>query len=192
MSIFEIIFWGAIVTEIVIRAPIDRERRKEKKTEQRVTTQEKTMLGLLSLGLFLPLIYSATSWLDFANYTLSTWANWAGVVLIFFALLIFWRAHVDLKTNWSPSLEIREKHELITLGIYRYIRHPMYASGWLWAIAQALLIPNWLAGFMGLPIFAIFYFLRVRAEEKMMVDTFGEQYSEYMKKTGGIFPKFGV
>ncbi|HCB02542.1 MAG TPA: isoprenylcysteine carboxylmethyltransferase family protein, partial [Anaerolineae bacterium] len=106
------------------------------------------------------------------------------------ALFIFWRAHVDLGLNWSPSLEIREKHELITKGIYKLIRHPMYASQWLWVIAQPLLLQNWVAGFLNLLIFIPFYFLRVQAEEKMMLDSFGEEYKNYMQKTGGVIPKF--
>jgi protein-S-isoprenylcysteine O-methyltransferase Ste14 len=91
--------------------------------------------------------------------------------------------------NWSPSLEIREKHELITRGIYGVIRHPMYASQWLWVIAQALLLQNWLAGIVNLIIFIPFYFMRVKAEETLMFDSFGEQYREYMKKTGAVLPK---
>ena len=191
MNIFEISYWSALVVEMVIRAPINKERKKEKMTEQRVSSQEKNLLILLLTGMFIvPLIYSASNWLDFANYSLPTWAGWLGVVFIILALIVFWRAHADLKTNWSPSLEIREKHELITHGIYGYIRHPMYASQWLWVIAQPLLLQNWLAGWLDLFVFILFYVLRVRAEEKMMIDTFGDQYRDYMKKVGGVFPKF--
>ena len=190
MNIFEIGYWSALVVEMVIRAPINKERKKEKMTEQRVSSQEKNLLILLLTGMFIvPLIYSASNWLDFANYSLPTWAGWLGVVLIILALIVFWRAHADLKTNWSPSLEIREKHELITHGIYGYIRHPMYASQWLWVIAQPLLLQNWLAGWLDLFVFILFYVLRVRADEKMMIDTFGDQYQDYMKKVGGVFPK---
>lgn len=191
MNIFEISYWSALVVEMVVRAPINKERQKEKMTEQRVSSQEKNLLILLLTGMFIvPLIYSASNWLDFANYSLPTWAGWLGVVLITLALIVFWRAHADLKTNWSPSLEIREKHELITHGIYGYIRHPMYASQWLWVIAQPLLLQNWLAGWLDLFVFILFYVLRVRAEEKLMIDTFGDQYRDYMKKVGGVFPKF--
>ncbi|MCX6047580.1 MAG: isoprenylcysteine carboxylmethyltransferase family protein, partial [Chloroflexi bacterium] len=97
--------------------------------------------------------------------------------------------HMDLKSNWSPTLEIRQDHTLVTTGIYRYIRHPMYASQWLWVIAQILLLQNWLAGPLNLLIFIPFYFLRVPAEEKMMLDTFGDQYRAYMQKVGGVLPK---
>lgn len=192
MSIFEIIFWFAIIVEMTIRAPINKKRKQEKMSEQNVSTQEKVILFLLLIGMFiLPLIYSASSWLDFANYSLPTWAGWLGVALIAGALFVFWRAHADLGLNWSPSLEIREKHELITKGIYGVIRHPMYASQWLWVIAQPLLLQNWIAGLVNLLIFISFYLLRVQAEEKMMTDKFGDQYREYMKRTGGVLPKMG-
>ena len=190
MSIFEIVYWAAIIAEMAIRAPISQKQRKESKSESRAGRQEKILLGLLFLSMFfLPLIYSATNWLDFANYSLPNWAGWLGVILILLALLVFWRSHADLGLNWSPTLEIRTEHKLITNGIFGYIRHPMYASQWIWVIAQPLLIQNWLAGFLDLFVFIAFYFLRVRAEEKMMLDTFGDEYREYMNKTGAVFPK---
>ncbi len=190
MKLFGIAFWGTIVAQMVIRAPLNKKRRLEKMSERQVTGKEKSILGLLFLGGFLlPLLYSTTSWLDFANYTLPVWAGWIGVVLIAAALYVFWRAHADLGLNWSPTLEIHEKHELITRGIYGVIRHPMYASQWVLAIAQPLLLQNWLVGFANLIIFIPFYFLRVQAEEKMMQDSFGDEYRNYMKKTGAVFPK---
>jgi protein-S-isoprenylcysteine O-methyltransferase Ste14 len=190
MSMFEVVYWVALVVEMAIRTPINKQRRKEAMSERRVTLQEKILLFLLLLGMFiLPLIYSTSTWLDFANYSLPSWAGWVGVAVMIGAILVFWRAHADLGLNWSPSLEIREKHELITRGIYGVIRHPMYASQWLWVIAQALLLQNWLAGIVNLIIFIPFYFMRVKAEETLMFDSFGEQYREYMKKTGAVLPK---
>ena len=183
MSIFKIIYWAAIVIEMAIRAPISKKQRKEAKSERRVGTQETVLLILLFLAMFfLPLFYSTTNWLDFANYSLPSWAGWIGVILILLALLVFWRAHADLGLNWSPSLEIRSEHKLITNGIYGSIRHPMYASQWIWVIVQPLLLQNWIAGVLNFFAFILFYTLRVRAEEKMMLDTFGDEYREYMTK----------
>jgi protein-S-isoprenylcysteine O-methyltransferase Ste14 len=190
MDIFTAIYFLALVIEMIIRAPLNKRRKQEKMSERRITNQEMLILSLLLLGGFImPLIYAATNWLDFANYTLPAWASWLGVVLLAVALFIFWRAHADLGLNWSPSLEIREKHELITRGIYGIIRHPMYASQWILAFAQPLLLHNWIAGFLNLIAFIPFYFIRVKAEEQMMLDSFGTQYQEYMKKTGGVLPK---
>src|SRR5512139_2323942 len=173
MDIFTVIYFVGIVAEIIIRAPINQKRKQGKINEQRVTSQERTLLGLLFLAMFfVPIIYATTNWLDFANYTLPAWAGWLGVLLLLGAILVFWRAHADLGVYWSPSLEIREKHELVTRGIYSIIRHPMYASQWLWVIAQPLLLQNWISGFLNLLVFIRFYFLRVEAEEQMMMETF--------------------
>jgi protein-S-isoprenylcysteine O-methyltransferase Ste14 len=190
MDIFTAIYFAALVIEMIIRAPLNRKRKQEKMSEQRVTGQEIFILVLLLLGGFImPILYAATNWLDFANYTLPAWAGWLGALILAAGLFIFWRAHADLGLNWSPSLEIREKHELITRGIYGMIRHPMYASQWLVAIAQPLLLHNWIAGLLNLLVFIPFYFLRVKAEEQMMLDSFGTQYREYMERTGGVLPK---
>jgi len=190
VDIFAWIYFIAIVVEMAIRAPISSKQRKEPKSNRRITTQENVLLGLLFLAmLFIPIAYVATSWLDFADYTLPVWASWLGVVILAGALLVFWRAHADLGLNWSPSLEIREKHELITRGIYGVIRHPMYASQWLWVIAQPLLLQNWVAGWLNLLVFILFYLLRVKAEEQLMLEQFGEQYRSYMQKVGAVFPK---
>ena len=192
MDLFTAIYFATLIIEMIIRAPLNRKRKQEAMSERRVTNQEVFILILLFLGGFVtPLIYALTNWLDFANYTLPAWAGWLGVLILAVGLFIFGRAHADLGLNWSPSLEIREKHELITRGIYGVIRHPMYASQWLVAIAQPLLLQNWIAGFLNLIAFIPFYFLRVKAEEQMMLDSFGTQYQEYMNKTGGVVPKIG-
>ncbi len=47
------------------------------------------------------------------------------------ALWLFWRSHADLGRNWSQAFELRKGHELITHGVYRVVRHPMYAAIWL-------------------------------------------------------------
>ena len=190
MDIFTTLYFVALVIEMVIRAPINKKRQQEKMSKRLVTTQEVTLLFLLLSGtVIIPIIYAATSWLDSANYTLPVWAGWLGVVIAAAALFVFWRAHADLGLNWSPTLEIREKHELITRGIYGVIRHPMYASQWLLVIAQPLLLQNWIAGFLNLFVFIPFYLLRVKAEEQLMIDQFGEQYRAYMKNVGAVLPK---
>jgi protein-S-isoprenylcysteine O-methyltransferase Ste14 len=190
MTVFKIIYWAGIVMQIVIRTPFAKAVRSKPKAAQHVSSTEKFLLGLMTVvGIVIPLIYSVTPWLGFADYHLPTWMGWLGGVVLVGGLFVFARGHIDLKTNWSPTLEIRQDHTLVTNGIYRYVRHPMYASQMLFNFAQILLLQNWLAGPPAFAFFILFYLLRVQAEEKMMLDTFGSQYSEYMKKVGGLFPK---
>lgn len=188
---FKIIYWLGIVGQIIIRAPYQKRRKAELKAkESHYSPQERNILLLLLLGNFvLPLVYSVTNWLSFANYALPEWAGWLGVAVLALALFVFARGHADLKKNWSPTLEIYEGHDLVTGGIYGVIRHPMYASQWLFNIAQALLLQNWIAGLAGLVVFVPFYWLRVHEEEKLMLDAFGEKYRKYMQTTGRVLPK---
>src|SRR5207249_3255776 len=87
-------------------------------------------------------------------------------------------------TNWSITLEVHEEHRLITHGVYRRIRHPMYLALALYSIGQALVIPNWVAGPSNLIAFAILFALRVRAEERMMIEGFGAEYSAFSACAG--------
>jgi len=84
---------------------------------------------------------------------------------------------------------LKDDHKLITNGIYSRIRHPMYTAFWLMALAQALLLPNWIAGLAGIAGFGTLYLLRVRHEEALMLAGFGEQYQTYMDRTGRLLPK---
>ncbi len=137
----------------------------------------------------IPVVYALTSWLDFADYHLPTWFGLFGAGLLAVALWLYWRSHAVLGRNWSPSLEIREGHSLVTRGVYRYVRHPIYAADWLWGIAQALLLQNWIAGLSCLASSLPIYLYRVAREEQMMVDHFGEEYREYITRTGRIIPR---
>ena len=150
------------------------------------------ILIALTVALFWGAAHALTPWLDWADYRLSPRARGLvgglGAAILACAVWLFWRAHVDLGRNWSPSLQLREGHALVTRGVYRWVRHPMYASQWLWGVGQALLLQNWVAGWVGLALFAPLYFLRVPREERMMLDRFGEEFCAYMDRTGRVVP----
>lgn len=104
-------------------------------------------------------------------------------------LWLFWRSHADLGDSWSDTLALHEDHALVTEGVYRHLRHPMYSASWLLMVAQALLLSNWIAGFGGIVTFGALYVLRVSKEERMMQERFGEQYQRYRATTGRVIPK---
>ena len=77
----------------------------------------------------------------------------------------------------------------MTNGVYSRLRHPMYSAFWLWALAQVLLLPNWIAGPAGLVGFGTLFFGRVWREERLMMETFGEEYRNYMARTDRVIPR---
>jgi len=73
-------------------------------------------------------------------------------------------------------------------GVYRLIRHPMYSSFFLLALAQFLLFPNWLAGASGFLGVGVLYAFRIRQEERMMRESFGSDYLSYVARTKRLIP----
>jgi protein-S-isoprenylcysteine O-methyltransferase Ste14 len=125
----------------------------------------------------------------FADYPFQPALAWLGLAVFAGSLWLFYRVHRELGRNWSDSLEVRDKHTLVTHGLYAYVRHPMYSAFFLWALAQALLLPNWFAGLAGFAGFGTLFFFRVGEEERLMLETFGEDYRNYMERTARIIPR---
>ncbi|MEM1321135.1 MAG: protein-S-isoprenylcysteine O-methyltransferase [Bacteroidota bacterium] len=188
--VLKIIFLVFFIATGFIRSPYEKRQKQNTIVNDQRTGLEKTLLAGAFLGMaVLPLLYILSPWLNFANYQLPTWAAVIGILLIPPTLWLFYRSHKDLGLNWSPSLEVRSEHNLVTNGVYKNIRHPMYTSIWLWIILQPLLLQNYIAGLSGLVFFGILYFLRVDREENMMIQQFGEEYRDYMGRTGRLLPK---
>lgn len=120
-----------------------------------------TAVGMM----LLPLVALFTPWIDFALYEPTSAAFVLGTVAMALGVHVFDRAHADPGAYWSPRLEVRDGHELITTGIYGRVGNPMYAAILLICIGQALLLENWLAGVAGLIAFTVLYALRVTREE---------------------------
>jgi len=179
---------GASVVMVVIRAPHGRRSRKVKVARSCKSRREIILLTLAWIGFFVPLVWVASPAFSFAEYPLRLGPLIAGVACFVVGLWLFHRSHADLGTYWSVTLEVRENHRLVTQGIYRRVRHPMYAALFLYAIGQALALPNWFAGPSYLLSFGILFALRVRAEEKMMLETFGDEYAAYMASTKCLVP----
>jgi protein-S-isoprenylcysteine O-methyltransferase Ste14 len=184
------IFFVGWIAYLTIRGVYARRSNRHEKVHRRVDGLEKVLLVLvIGTSTLLPLLYLCTPLLAFADYRLPTFAPWCGAMVMLLALWLFWRSHADLGDNWSVTLELRKDHQLVTQGVYRRIRHPMYTAIFLHSIAQGLMLSNWLAGWSALATFTLMYFLRTPREERMMCDLFGDEYRDYMARTGRLVPR---
>jgi protein-S-isoprenylcysteine O-methyltransferase Ste14 len=178
----------AAIVMVVIRAPHGQRSRSVPVVRSRKGPLEIILLTIAWIAFFLPLIWIATPAFDFADYPLDPIMLITGTLCLILGLWLFYRSHADLGKNWSITLEVREKHELITHGLYRWIRHPMYLALLIYSLGQALVLPNWLAGpSYGFAIVLIFAF-RLGPEQRMMLEEFGEDYKTYMAKTKRLIP----
>lgn len=126
-----------------------------------------------------PLVFILTPWLDSVDEPLPAALSWVGTAALACVPLLLWRAHADLGRGeaFAPR------------GVYRYVRHPAYTGLWLLGIAQALLLPNWVAGLAGLAGLMPLYLNRVPREEEILLARFGDEYRAYMHRTGAVFPR---
>jgi protein-S-isoprenylcysteine O-methyltransferase Ste14 len=152
--------------------------------------QEKLLFRLFALGYLVLLLYIVTPWVDFAHIPLSSWLRWAGGVATCAGIGLFAWSHQALGKNWTAVLALSEKQELVTNGPYRYVRHPMYTAFFVIGFGFLFLSANWFISIFYLGTLTMMYAARVSAEEKMMLDRFGDSYHEYMKKTGRLLPHF--
>ncbi len=171
-----------------------RPERHSRKTPVRYSGRDAREIALLAGSLtglgILPCIYLATHFPRFADYPFVPVQGYLGIAVDLGVLWLFHRTHRDLGRNWSVSLDLRERHTLVTNGVYAWVRHPMYAGFWLMAVAQVLMLPNWVAGPAGLVGFGALFFGRVGREEAMMTAGFGDEYRSYMRRTARVIPWF--
>jgi len=166
--------------------------RRSRKTPVRYSARgirEFALLGASLTGLgIMPAVYLAFHFPRLADYPVVPALSYLGIAADLACLWLFHRTHRDLGHNWSVSLDLRERHTLVTTGVYGLVRHPMYAGFWLMALAQVLLLPNWVAGPAGLVGFGILFFGRIGREEAMMMTAFGDEYRDYMRRTARVVP----
>lgn len=184
-----IIWFAGLVGWYIIRQPFERRAKKITVNRSLFDRRETALLVIALCGLFIiPAAYVLTGVPAALDRPFIPAVAWLGVVTLAAALWLFRRSHADLGRNWSISLEIRERHALVTTGVYRRIRHPMYSSFFLLGIAQGLLLPNWFAGMAGLAGAGVLFAFRVRREEQLMLRQFGEEYHAYMMTSKRLVP----
>lgn len=185
----EVIWFAGLVGWYIIRHPFERNARKVATIKSFLGPREWGLLALAFAGFWIvPGVYALTGFPRLLNRPVVPSIAYLGVAVLCSALALFYRSHLDLGRNWSISLEIRSEHRLVKTGVYRLIRHPMYSSFFLLALAQILLLPNWLAGASGLVGVGLLYKFRIRQEERMMLERFGADYRDYMASTKPLIP----
>lgn len=179
----------ASIAMVVIRAPHGQRSRTVPVAKSRKGKLEFALLTFAWVTFFLTLIWIATPVFAFAEYPLHPVPLIAGTLCLILGLWLFYRSHADLGTNWSITLEVREKHTLVTHGVYRLVRHPMYLALFIYSAGQALVVPIWLVGpAYGVAMILIFV-ARLRTEERMMLEEFGTDYQAYKATTKRLIPR---
>lgn len=159
-----------------------------KKRDEGIVSKIAGVLGMI--GFISVLVYVIDpAWLAWAGLSLPAWLRWAGVGIAVFGFALLQWAQVILSNSWSDTPRMMKEQTLITSGPYHSIRHPIYTAFILILGSTLFISSNWLIGLCWLGMTTLEVISRIGFEESLMVEYFGEQYREYMKRTGRLFPK---
>ena len=96
-------------------------------------------------------------------------------------------ARATLGRNWSGAVTLKQDHELIERGPYRWVRHPIYTGLLLMFLATALLLGR-TGGLIGVVLVFLSFWIKLGDEEKVMLKQFPDQYATYQRRTKRIIP----
>ncbi|HKY55752.1 MAG TPA: isoprenylcysteine carboxylmethyltransferase family protein [Anaerolineales bacterium] len=170
-------------------------RKADKDTGEKISrsvdgTPMMTLIRIGGLILWLsPLVYLINpAWMAWSKIGLPEWGRWLGVVIgILCTFGIYW-LFSSIGIGITPTSATRKEHKLVTSGPYRWVRHPLYTVGSSMFVAFGMMADNWFTTLLGILAF-IGMAIRTPKEEANLIEKFGDEYREYMKRTGRFFPK---
>jgi protein-S-isoprenylcysteine O-methyltransferase Ste14 len=150
-----------------------------------------TLIRIGGLMLWLsPLVYLLNpAWMAWSKIGLPEWVRWLGVGLGILCIFGIYWLFSSIGSGITPTSATRKEHQLVTSGPYRWVRHPLYTVGSSMFIAFGMMADNWFIALLGILAF-IAMAARTPKEEANLIEKFGDEYREYMKRTGRFFPRF--
>lgn len=164
---------------------------KRKKTKQRETVLQRVGYTL-PLALVFYLLYQRQphyGWLDNRFFPPGPFGEWFGVLLTAAGIGVAFWARWHLGTNWSGVVTLKEGHELIRTGPYRFIRHPIY-TGILLALFGTAITFGAVRGLFAVAIVWLSFYIKASREESFLSQEFGPGFAEHKQHTGMFLPRF--
>jgi len=189
------LFRPILLAGLVIFMPIGIYHRLKAGTGEKLERRQEGLFILITLrlvgiagtaGLIAYLINPAN--MAWAAVPLPAWLRWMGVCLGLIAgWLLVWMFRT-LGRNLTDTVVTRKQHTLVTGGPYRWVRHPLYSSSVLATVGTSLVAANWFFFVAGCLMFLLLV-IRTRKEEENLVARFGDDYRNYMQRTGRFVPR---
>lgn len=126
-------------------------------------------------------------WLNGLLWPRTLFTGLVGDAMALAGLAVMLWARVTIGRNWSGGVVLKENHQLVTSGPYRFVRHPIYSGLLLLTLGWAVLRGS-VVGFLGPIVLFFLFWIKSRAEERLMIDHFGEAYLEYRARVKALIP----
>ncbi len=196
-SIFYVAFWvlfgGLLLMRVYFSLRVRQAGERLMPDHEAIEREGRGMFSIRVAAFFLLIallvLYALNApWIVALAIPLPDWLRGAGFALGLASLALWAWTQATLGTEWSPQLQLRKGHHLVTSGPYARVRHPLYTAMLGIATAFALVTAHWV--FVALGIRSIVgLFVRVPREERMMLDEFGPEYAAYRQRTGRFLPR---
>ena len=149
-----------------------------------------TVIRVGGLVLWLsPFVYLLNpAWMDWSKLNLPEIVRWLGVGTGIICIGLLYWLFSSIGSGITPVSATRKEHKLVTNGIYRWVRHPLYTVGSFLFTSFGLMADNWFIILLGALAFTAMA-IRTPKEEANLIEKFGDEYREYMKRTGRFLPK---
>ncbi len=116
----------------------------------------------------------------------STAVNMVGIILCIAGLSFAVWARLNLGRNWGTPMSLKQGHELVTTGPYRFVRHPIYTGILLALVGTAAVVGLfWLLMVL---VVGTFFVYSAKTEERLMMQTFPDAYPAYRRRTNAMIP----
>jgi protein-S-isoprenylcysteine O-methyltransferase Ste14 len=142
-------------------------------------------LGVAIILIALP--DSGAGWFDARTLPRGAATFWTGIALLIAGLGFSIWARRRLGRNWSGTVTLKENHELIRTGPYRWVRHPIYTGLLLAFLGTAVALCEW-RGLVATGLVTVAFLLKIRTEEGWMTEAFGEDYRRYRAEVRALIP----
>ncbi len=171
-----LLYFGGIVDTFI--RPIETEKKEEGNFEK--------FIGLLFI--LNPFIMMGSVWeVNLYGWRMESIAI-LGLIIYTIGVIMLLVSRRTLGKQATGILVIREDHELITTGIYKYIRHPIYGAGLIGVIGFVLVVQAIFIPFITVVLYFKVFNDRAKYEEQMLIGEFGSDYEEYMAKSKRFIP----
>ena len=190
-QLFRLLFVAiyAVFFGVRIRYRVESARREPERRQKSESWATKVLIVAIP-GYFASIILYLLDvpWVSWLRLALPTWLRWLGAAgAVSSVVLVAW-THRTLGRQYSAEFAIQKDHVLVTTGPYARTRHPMYTGFNAFSLSLAVMSSNLLLLFFAFLVAVPFPWI-AEEEERMLLDTFGDEYREYMRRTGRFFPK---
>jgi len=127
-------------------------------------------------------------WMAWASLSVPSSVRWIGVALGLLTVPAVYWVLTTLGANVSETVLTKQRHQLVTTGPYRWVRHPLYSAGIALFLSIGLMAANWFILLCAVIALAAMRLVIIPREEAQLVLTFGDEYRRYRDGTGSLLP----